>query len=61
MMNRLFPAAAVALFALSACQQKPETVTATAPDPQAACTFLLSDGRAREQAQAIFSKDVEPG
>jgi len=37
MINRLLPAAAaVALFALSACQQKTETVTATAPDPQAA-------------------------
>ena len=36
MMNRLFPAAAVALFALSACQQKTEAVTATAPAPQAA-------------------------
>lgn len=36
MMNRLLPAAAVALLALSACQQKTETVTATAPDPQAA-------------------------
>ena len=35
-MNRLLPAAAVALLALSACQQKTETVTATAPDPQAA-------------------------
>ncbi len=30
-------------------------------DPQAATTFLLSDGHAREQAQSIFSKDVEPG
>src|SRR3569833_1849503 len=30
-------------------------------DPQAASTFLLSDGRAREQDQAIFSKDIEPG
>ncbi len=29
-------------------------------DPQAASTFMLSDGRAREPAQAIFSKDVEP-
>lgn len=29
-------------------------------DPQAASTFLLSDGRAKEQAQAIFSRDVEP-
>ena len=29
-------------------------------DPQAASTFLLSDGRSKEQAQAIFSKDVEP-
>jgi len=37
MINRLLPAAAaVTLFALSACQQKTETVTATAPDPQAA-------------------------
>lgn len=36
MINRLLPAAAVALLALSACQQKAETVTATAPDPQAA-------------------------
>lgn len=34
-MNRFLPAAAVALFALSACQQKTETVTSTAPDPQA--------------------------
>jgi chromosome partitioning protein len=29
-------------------------------DPQAASTFLLSDGRSKDQAQAIFSKDVEP-
>ena len=35
MMNRILPAAAVALLALSACQQKTETVTSTAPDPQA--------------------------
>ena len=34
-MNRLLPAAAVAFLALSACQQKTETVSATAPDPQA--------------------------
>ncbi len=34
-MNRLLPAAAVALLALSACKQKTETVTSTAPDPQA--------------------------
>jgi hypothetical protein len=36
MMNRFLPAAAVAFLALSACQQKTETVTSTAPDPQAA-------------------------
>ncbi len=36
MMKRLLPAAAVALLALSACKQKTETVTSTAPDPQAA-------------------------
>ena len=36
MINRLLPAAAVALLALSACQQKTETLTATADDPQAA-------------------------
>lgn len=35
MINRLLPAAAVALLALSACHPKTETVTATAPDPQA--------------------------
>lgn len=35
MMNRFLPAAAVAFLALSACQQKTETVSATAPDPQA--------------------------
>lgn len=35
MINRFLPAAAVALIALSACQQKTETVTSTAPDPQA--------------------------
>ncbi|MEO5867079.1 MAG: ParA family protein [Sphingomonas sp.] len=29
-------------------------------DPQAASTYLLSGGKARETAQAIFSKDVEP-
>lgn len=37
MTSRLLPAAAVALLALSACNNdKPETVTLTAPDPQAA-------------------------
>ncbi|MDH7971408.1 hypothetical protein QH494_04375 [Sphingomonas sp. AR_OL41] len=35
MKNRLLPAAAVALLALSACKQKTEVVSATAPDPQA--------------------------
>ena len=35
MITRFIPAAAVALLALSACQQKSETVTSTAPDPQA--------------------------
>lgn len=35
MMKRLLPAAAVALLALSACKQKTEVVSATAPDPQA--------------------------
>ncbi len=29
-------------------------------DPQAASSFLLSDGKAKEQAQSVFSKDVEP-
>ena len=29
-------------------------------DPQAASSFLLSSQKAREQAQSIFSKDVEP-
>lgn len=29
-------------------------------DPQAASTFILSDGKARDQAQSIFSRDVEP-
>lgn len=29
-------------------------------DPQAASTFMLTEGRAREQAQAIFSREVEP-
>ena len=35
MTMRILPLAAVALLALSACQQKSETVTATAPDPLA--------------------------
>ena len=35
MIRFLLPAAAVAFLALSACQQKTETVSATAPDPQA--------------------------
>ncbi|WEK01965.1 MAG: ParA family protein [Candidatus Sphingomonas phytovorans] len=29
-------------------------------DPQAASSFLLSGSKAREQAQSVFSKDVEP-
>ena len=29
-------------------------------DPQAASTFLLSDHKAKEQAQAVFARDVEP-
>jgi chromosome partitioning protein len=29
-------------------------------DPQAASTYLLSSARTREQAQSVFSKDVEP-
>ncbi|QNA83101.1 ParA family protein [Sphingomonas sp. So64.6b] len=29
-------------------------------DPQAASSFLLSDGKTKEQAQSVFSKDVEP-
>jgi len=29
-------------------------------DPQAASSFMLSSGKAKEQAQSIFSKDVEP-
>jgi len=29
-------------------------------DPQAASSFLLSSHKAKEQAQAVFSKDVEP-
>jgi cellulose biosynthesis protein BcsQ len=29
-------------------------------DPQAASTFLLSAHKAKEQAQSVFSKDVEP-
>ena len=36
MINRLLPAAAVALLALSACHPKTETVSSTSPDPQAA-------------------------
>ncbi len=30
-------------------------------DPQAASTYLLSDKKAKETAQAMFTKDVEPG
>ncbi len=29
-------------------------------DPQAASTFLLSDRKAKDQAQSVFSKDLEP-
>jgi cellulose biosynthesis protein BcsQ len=29
-------------------------------DPQAASTFLLSDRKAKDQAQSIFTKDVDP-
>lgn len=36
MMNRLLPAAAVALLALSACDQKPTVVSSVAPDPNEA-------------------------